>query len=77
MNRLLVGLTLLLSSAIIYGSTLISAAVYSENQKGFGWSSSYGLFGTAIREVGTVPIIISILTAITGLVFIVWTLRKI
>jgi hypothetical protein len=76
MNRLLVGLTLLLCSAIIYGATLISAAVYAENQKTFGWSSSYGLFGTALKELGTVPIIISILSAITGLLFIVDTLRK-
>ena len=75
MNRLIVGLPLLLSSVIIYGSTLISAAIYSGNLKD-GWDSRYGVFGTALREVGQLPITFSILLALSGILIILDTLRK-
>lgn len=69
-----IGSILLLSSAIIYGSALISASVYSQtlaSTDGLGWSSQYGVFGTALREVGTIPIVIAALLAILGIIFVV------
>lgn len=69
-----IGLVLLLSSAIIYGSTLISASVYSlilGGVNGQGWNTEYGVFGTAVREIGILPIIIAVLLAITGIVLLV------
>lgn len=74
-----IGLTLLLSSAIIYGSALISSAIYSQTLAGTdgqGWDKRYGVFGTALREVGALPIIIAILLGIAGLALIVIGKRK-
>jgi hypothetical protein len=68
------GLILLLSSAIIYGSALISASIYSHtliSTDGQGWNSQLGVFGTALKEVGIIPIIIAILIAIAGIIFVV------
>lgn len=70
---------MLLSSAIIYGSSLISASIYSlvlGREGGEGWDSRYGIFGTALRKVGTFPVMIAVLLAITGIVLIVIQKRK-
>ncbi|WP_245308194.1 phosphatase [Halalkalibacter urbisdiaboli] len=78
-NNLNVGLTFLLLSSIIYGSTLISASVYSQvlaGPDGQGWDTRYGVYGTALREVGTLPIILSILLGIIGLLIVVVSIRK-
>lgn len=71
-----IGLTLLLLSVIIYGSTLISASVYSQVLADRGWDNRYGIFGTALREVGTLPLTIAILLGIIGIVLIVISLKK-
>lgn len=71
-----VGLILLLSSAIIYGSALISAAVFSQVVIGEGWDNRYGIFGTSLREVGTFPITIAILLGIVGIFLIVKSIRN-
>jgi len=73
-----IGLILLLSGAIIYSSTLISASIYSQvlTQEGIGWNKQYGVFGTAIREIGTLPTIITILLGLAGLIFIVVSDKK-
>ncbi|GAA0430534.1 hypothetical protein GCM10008983_03680 [Lentibacillus halophilus] len=78
MKKTNIGLILLLSSAIIYGSTLISASVYSKVllNGSVGWDSRYGIFGTAIREVGSLSLIISVLLGIAGIVLIVMSLRN-
>ena len=71
------GLIFLLSSAIIYGSALISSAVYSQVLIADGWDSRYGIFGTALREVGIFPITIAILLGIVGMFLIVKSVRSI
>ena len=74
-----IGLVLLLSSAIIYGSALISSSIYSlvlGGVDGQGWSRDYGIFGTALREVGTVPIIIVVLLSVVGIFLLVLQERK-
>lgn len=73
-----VGLTILLMSAIIYGSALISASVYSQVlvMEGIGWDTRYGIFGTALKQVGIIPIMISILLGIVGVYFTVVSIRK-
>ncbi|MDR7002173.1 phosphatase [Neobacillus niacini] len=66
-------------SSIIYGSALISASVYSQGlagNDGRGWDRRYGIFGTALREVGTLPIILSILLGLIGLSIVVTSIRK-
>lgn len=74
-----IGLTLLLSSAIIYGSSLVSASIYSlvlSSEGGEGWDSRYGIFGTALIQVGTLPVMLAVLLAIAGIVLIVIHNRK-
>ncbi|REB07358.1 phosphatase [Sporosarcina sp. BI001-red] len=69
-----IGLVLLLSSAIIFGSAIISASIYSltlGSVGGPGWNSNYGIFGTALLKVGTLPLIISLLLVITAIILIV------
>lgn len=70
---------MLLSGAIIYGSTLISASIYSltfGGVAGQGWNGEHGIFGTALREMGTLPLIIAVLLAIAGIVLLVIQERK-
>ncbi|MEW4305867.1 phosphatase [Rossellomorea marisflavi] len=69
MKKLATGLVLILSSAILYGSTLITASIYSTviSQEGFGWDQRYGVFGTAFRKVGIVPLVLSVLLAVVGI----------
>ncbi|WP_430489077.1 phosphatase [Rossellomorea marisflavi] len=71
MKKLATGLVLILSSAILYGLTLITAAIYSTvlSKEGFGWDQRYGVFGTAFRRIGTVPLVLSILLAVVGIGF--------
>lgn len=69
-----IGLILLLSSTVVYGSALISASIYSQTfvgTDGQGWDSQYGVFGAALRDIGMIPIIIAVLLAIAGIIFIV------
>ncbi|MBE9914759.1 phosphatase [Paenibacillus donghaensis] len=78
MKKFYVGLTLLLFSAIIYSSSLISAAIYSQVlvQEGVGWNSDYGIFKTALMEIGSVPITIAIFSGILGIVLIIRSLKR-
>jgi hypothetical protein len=78
MKKLATGLVLILSSAILYGLTLITAAIYSTvlSKEGFGWDSCYGLFGTAFRKVGIVPLILSIILAVLGIGFTWYSLYQ-
>jgi hypothetical protein len=72
----IIGLVILLLSAIIYGSTLISASIYSQVLADASWDSRYGIFGTALREIGTLPLWIATLSAIIGVSLIVITFKQ-
>ncbi|MCA1065742.1 phosphatase [Rossellomorea sp. AcN35-11] len=79
MKNPIVGLLFLLVSSIIYGSALISASVYSRvlaSDGGPGWDTRYGIFGTALVEVGTVPIILAISFGIIGVTIIVLSVKE-
>jgi hypothetical protein len=43
---------------------------------GQGWDSRYGVYGTALREVGTFPITLSIILGIAGVLFVFISFRK-
>ncbi|BDH60443.1 hypothetical protein MTP04_05730 [Lysinibacillus sp. PLM2] len=78
MIKVNIGLFLLLISAIIYGSILIAASIYSQVlvKGNIGWDTRYGVFGTSFREIGTIPLSISILLTLSGVVIIVLSIRK-
>ncbi|WP_018923040.1 hypothetical protein [Salsuginibacillus kocurii] len=76
MKHLNIGLGFLLFSSIIYGSTLITAAIYSHVLMERSWNSNLGIFGSAMREVGRFPTIIAILLAIIGIVLVIKSIKK-
>lgn len=43
---------------------------------GQGWNSQHGVFGTALREVGTIPILIAVVLGIAGLILVVKSKRQ-
>lgn len=71
-----IGLIFLLVSAIIYGSTLISASIYSQVIADTSWDKRYGIFGTALRKVGTLPLLIVTLSTVIGFYLIVKSIRQ-
>ncbi|MGG3449888.1 phosphatase [Domibacillus aminovorans] len=78
MAKLHIGLTLLVLSAILAGSTIISAAIYSQVlvQEAIGWNTSHGIYGTAFREIGKFPLAVSILLAILGIFLVITAVRN-
>ncbi|WP_113930676.1 phosphatase [Bacillus sp. P14.5] len=78
-KNLQIGLILIISSAITYGGALIAASVYSlvlAGDGGQGWDGRYGIFGTALKEAGTLPVTISILSFLIGLGLIGYSLVR-
>jgi hypothetical protein len=78
MKKLIVGAVGVLSSVILFGLTRVSAAVYALylTQPGAGWNTNLGPFGTALRSIGTFPIIISVLLFLVGIYFIVMGFKE-
>lgn len=78
MKTAIIGLAFLATSAVIYGATLIAASIYTHVllEGSQGWDTRYGVYGTALREVGTLPTTLSVLSGIIGLFFIILSIRK-
>ena len=74
MKKTILGSTIILAGIILYGLTNIAASIYGSFLD--GWYKDYGRFGTAMIEIGVVPIIISIICVIIGLVFIYHGLKN-
>ncbi|BCB04169.1 phosphatase [Bacillus sp. KH172YL63] len=78
MKSMILGLSSLFIASILYGATLIAAAVYSGwlvEEGGLGWDSRYGVFGTAIREVGMMPLILTGILTVSG-GYLLWVSAK-
>ncbi|MGI2326862.1 hypothetical protein [Planococcus sp. YIM B11945] len=60
MKEILVGGIGILSGVILFGLTLVGAAIYSPYLATVGYSSELGLYVTALKEIGILPIVISI-----------------
>lgn len=69
-----IGIAFLLVGAIIYGSTLISASIYTQlNSEAIGIDLYYGVFTSSLRTVGTYP---AILSALIGIMFLIIAMKK-
>lgn len=68
MNNLDYGLKFLLISSVIFGSTMISASIYTHIyfNDGVPWNTEYGRFGSALLDIGIFPLVISSIFAIIG-----------
>jgi len=71
MNNLDYGLKFLLISSVIFGSTMISASIYTHVyfNDGVPWTIRYGRFGSALLEIGVFPLVISSIFAIIGFLY--------
>lgn len=55
---------------------MIAASVYSHVLASTSWDGRYGIFGHALREVGTVPLSMAILFGLMGVFLMVTSVRK-
>ncbi|UPM52679.1 phosphatase [Gottfriedia acidiceleris] len=73
MKNLIVGGIGVLTSMLLFGVTLISASIYSlylSQPAGDGWDSNLGVFGTALINIGTIPLILSLVFFIVGIRYV-------
>ncbi|MEZ0481594.1 phosphatase [Planococcus sp. SSTMD024] len=70
MKQLIGGGIGVISGILLFGFTLVAAAVYSLHLREVGYSGEYGLYLTALGEVGIFPIILSLVLFIAGLVLL-------
>ncbi|WP_088014727.1 hypothetical protein [Gottfriedia acidiceleris] len=69
MKNLIFGAIGVLASILLFGSTLISASIYTfylSKPGGAGWDSNLGVFGTALFNIGTIPLLISLVFFFVG-----------
>lgn len=74
MKNTILGGVGILSGVILFGFTLVAAAVHSLSLREFGYSTDLGVYGTALQEVGVIPIIISVVLFGFGIGF--WFMGK-
>lgn len=65
-----------LSGVILFGFTLVAAAVYSSYVATNGYFTNLGVFGTALKEIGVLPLIISALLFAGGVYILIRDLVK-
>ncbi|MBT2655309.1 phosphatase [Bacillus sp. ISL-18] len=74
MKKLVIGAIGVISGVFLYGMTLIASAIYSlyltAPDTGGGYDTDLGVFGTALKEIGTIPLIISIILFIAGIYYL-------
>ncbi|WP_033541695.1 hypothetical protein [Planococcus sp. CAU13] len=71
MKFVLLGGISILSGVLIFGFTLVAAAVYSPQVATLGYSANLGVYGTALKEIGILPLMMSFIFFVVGLVLIV------
>ena len=68
-----------LSSIVLFGMVLISAAVYSLYLTApdiGGYDTNLGVYGTAIKEIGTVPLVISGILFLGGIYYLIKGIKE-
>lgn len=70
MKQLIGGGIGVISGVLLFGFTLIAAAVYSLQMGSGGYYGEMGVYLSALWEVGIVPIILSVFFFIIGLVLL-------
>lgn len=70
MKQLIGGGIGVISGILLFGFTLVAAAVYSLHLREVGYSGEFGLYLSALGEVGIFPIILSMILFFSGLVLL-------
>ncbi len=83
MKKLIIGSVVFVSSIVLFGMTLISAAVYSlyisrPDIDGYigGYDRKLGIYGTALKEVGIAPLCMSLVLLAAGIYLLVKSEEK-
>lgn len=70
MKQLIAGGIGMLSGVMLLGFTLVAAAVYAPHMAMYGYTERYGLYGSALLDIGIAPLIFSAVLMLSGLVFL-------
>ncbi|WP_100012148.1 hypothetical protein [Lentibacillus sediminis] len=73
MKKFIIGIAASLTSIILFGMTFIGSAIYSTTLT--SWRTDAGKFGTALIDIGMIPIIISVILIGSGIYFIVTEMK--
>lgn len=60
-----------LSGVILFGLTLVAAAIYSIYVATDGYYTNLGVYGTALKEIGIFPLVISAVLFVAGVYFLI------
>jgi len=78
MKNVVIGGIGVLSSIILFGMTLISASIYSlylSAEGGEGWNSNLGVFGTALYNIGFIPLMLCVIFFFIGIYYLNKSIR--
>ena len=71
MKKTIVGISLLISSVILFSIVHLSAVIYASSNKLGGWKTPPGMIGTAlIKTDGVFPLNLSIIMGCIGVILI-------
>ncbi|MFC4713475.1 hypothetical protein [Planococcus dechangensis] len=70
MKQLIAGGIGVLSGVILFGFTLVAAAIYALELSSIGYYTQWGLYGSALLAIGIVPLVISAGLFTAGLVLL-------
>lgn len=70
MKQLIAGGIGVLSGVILFGFTLVAAAIYALELSSIGYYTQWGLYGSALLAIGIVPLVISAALFTVGLVLL-------
>jgi hypothetical protein len=79
MNKIIIGSIGVLSGVMLYGLTLIASAVYTlyiVALDGGGYDRKLGVFGSALKEIGTMPLILSGSLFLVGILYIIIGIKE-
>lgn len=76
MKNLIIGGIGVLSSILLFGMTFISAAIYALDLPERGYNTNLGVFGTALFNIGTLPIMLSGTLFIIGIYYLYKAIKE-
>jgi hypothetical protein len=79
MKKMIIGSIGVLSGVLLYGLTLIASAIYTlyiVAPNGGGYDRKLGVFGSALKEIGTMPLFIGGLFFLVGIFYIIIGIKE-
>ena len=80
MKKVLAGAVGIVSSVVLLGLTLVSASIYSlyltNPGSASGWDKNLGPFGTALRQIGTLPLVLCALLFLGGVYYVIVGIKQ-